>query len=720
MEGQVGSRVENRVQKILCVDDQPANLLALDAIVELPGVELLKATSGAEALEMLLANDNIALALLDVQMAEMDGYEVAELMRTHRRSRKIPIIFLTAINTDIRHVFQGYDAGAVDYIFKPVEPRILLSKIEFFLDLDLKSRQLEDTLAEVRALRENTEALLRSVGEGIVSVGADGLVSFANPAAATMLGRTPNEMVGRRLVDFVEMTEASATLRWADTPLWRACSAGNMMAMHGMSGWLVAADGARIPAEITASAVRNEQGDVSGAALVFQDVSQRREYEEKLVRLAEYDNLTGLANRYLCLNLMAQATARATRAGHSVGVLFLDLDRFKQVNDTLGHQAGDDLLREVAQRLKLCVREGDTVCRLGGDEFVIVVEGLNAGKHAAAVADKVIRALADPFIVLGTPQFVGASIGIVTFPETEGDPNTLLRCADIAMYQAKQRGRNNFQFFTPHMQDEVLRAQALEQNLRRALAAGEFELWYQPQISTHTGAICGLEALVRWRTPDGQLLEPEQFISRAEETGLIVELGEWVLREATARAARWHREGLLDVPVAVSVNLSIRQVRGRSVLETVSDILSRLDLRPDQLMLEITEHMVMDEPEAMLSLLAGIRRLGVRIALDDFGVGYSSFDHLRRMPLDALKIDRSFVEDVAASGRTRDVVRAITALGHSLGIQVVGEAVETAAQRDALRELGVDALQGFCLCRPLTAAQLEAELPRLRNQTFPG
>lgn len=711
--------MDGRVQKILCVDDQPANLLALEAIIEMPGVELLKAGSGAEALELLLANDNIALALLDVQMAEMDGYEVAELMRTHRRSRAIPIIFLTAINKDIRHVFQGYDAGAVDYIFKPVEPRVLLSKIEVFLEMDLKSRQLEETLAEVRALRENTEALLRSVGEGIVGVDRGGLITFANPAAAAMLRRTPNEMVGRRLVDFIEMGEATATLRWQDTPLWRACAGGNALAMHGMSGWLVADDGARIPAEITASAVRDEQGEISGTALVFQDVSQRREYEEKLVRLAEYDTLTGLANRYLCLNIMAQGTARAARAGHSLGVLFLDLDRFKQVNDTLGHQAGDELLREVAQRLKLCVREGDSVCRLGGDEFVIIIEGLNAGRHAATVAEKILKSLADPFLVQGTAQFVGASIGIVTCPETEGDPNTLLRCADIAMYQAKQRGRNNFQFFTPHMQDEVLQAQQLEQDLRRALANNEFELWYQPQISAHTKAICGIEALLRWRTPDGRLLEPEQFIDRAEETGLIVEIGEWVLRQASAQGAHWHREGKLEVPVAVSVNLSIRQVRGRSVLETVSDILSRLDLRADQLMLEITEHMVMDEPEVMLALLAGIRALGVRIALDDFGVGYSSFDHLRRMPLDALKIDRSFVADLESSARTRDVVRAITALGHSLGIQVIGEAVETEGQRDILCELGVDALQGYCLYRPLSASQLEEALPQLRNQTFP-
>lgn len=711
--------MEERLQRILCVDDQPANLVALEALIELPGVALLKAGSGAEALELLLAHDDIALALLDVQMAEMDGYEVAELMRRHRRSRHIPIIFLTAINKDIRHVFQGYESGAVDYLFKPADPGILLAKINVFLEMDRKTRQLEQTLTEVQALRENTEALMRSVGEGIVGVGRDGLIGFANPAAADLLGFSRNELVGRRVADFLEFPEAPANQRWTDTMLWRACMSSTV-SLHGMAGTLLKAGGERVAAEITASAVRDESGEPSGTALVFQDVSRRREYEAKLIQLAEYDSLTGLANRHLCLNIMGQATARAARSGDSIGVLFLDLDRFKQVNDTLGHAAGDELLRQAAQRLRTCVREGDTVCRLGGDEFVIIIEGLNAGKHAAAVADKVLRALREPFFVQTTPQFIGASIGIATFPETDGDPHTLLRCADIAMYQAKQRGRNNFQFFTAHMQEEVLRAQQLELDMRRALECGEFELWYQPQFDAKTGCICGLEALVRWRKPDGSLEEPSTFIPRAEETGLIVELGEWVLREAARQAAAWHRARLIDVPVAVSVNLSIRQVRGRSVLETVRDILARIELRPDQLVLEITEHMVHDEPDEMLTLMREIRALGVRIALDDFGVGYSSFGNLRRMPIDALKIDRSFVGDVADSARTRDVVRAICAVGHALGVQVIAEAVETTDQRDALCLLGVDALQGYCLCRPLTPAQLEAELPRLRNQTFPA
>lgn len=502
-------------------------------------------------------------------------------------------------------------------------------------------------------------------------------------------------------------------MRWADTPLYHACTARSV-SLSGIQGALLAQDGSRIPAEFTVSAVRDDLGRISGTAIVFQDVSQRREYEEKLIRLAEYDSLTGLANRYLCLNILAQATARAARADHAVGVLFLDLDRFKVVNDSLGHAAGDELLREVAKRLRLCVREGDSVCRLGGDEFVIVLEGLNVARHAAVVAAKIIQSLGEPFIVRSTPVFIGASVGIVTFPETDGDPNTLLRCADIAMYQAKQRGRHNFQFFTAEMQDAVLRAQRLEVSLRQALDAGEFVLWYQPQADARTGRICGIEALVRWQSPDGRLVEPNEFIPLAEETGLIVELGEWVLREACAQASRWHDEGLIDVPVSVSVNLSLRQVRGQSVIQTLHEVLSRLSIRPNQLVLEITEHMVMDQPEAMISLLNQIKALGVRIALDDFGVGYSSFGHLKQMPVDALKIDRSFIEDLTASPRARDIVQAIIALGHSLGLQVIGEAVETREQMEVLTALGVDAVQGFCFYHPMTAAHLDEELRRLR------
>ncbi len=702
------------VQRILCVDDQPANLVALETILDLPGVELLKASSGAEALQCLLDNDDIALALLDVQMAEMDGYEVAELMRSHRRSRHIPIIFLTAINKDLRHVFRGYESGAVDYLFKPVEPAILLSKVRIFLDLDRKSRELEGALQQVQSLRDSNEALLKSVGEGIVGVDGGGQVTFANPAAGQMLGRSPNELVGMRIADLFVLDEAPAGTPWQQSALYRACAA-RRQSLHGVQGELLCVDGRRLPGEFTVSAVQEDNGRSGHTAIVFQDVSERREYERKLVRLAEYDSLTGLANRYLCLNIMGQATARAARAGHTVGVLFLDLDRFKQVNDTLGHAAGDELLREVARRLRLCVREGDTVCRLGGDEFVIVVEGLNAGRHAAVVADKVIRSMAEPFLLQNTPVFIGASVGIVTFPETDGDPNTLLRCADIAMYQAKQRGRGNFQFFTAEMQDAVLHAQRLEVALRQALQKNQFVLWYQPQVSPATGAITGVEALVRWQHPDGRLVEPDEFIPLAEETGLIVELGEWVLREACTQASRWHDAGLLNVPVTVSVNLSVRQVRGRSVIETLGSVLSRLSIRPNQLMLEMTEHMILDDPDTMIGLLTEIKALGVRIALDDFGVGYSSFGHLKRMPLDALKLDRSFIEDIDSSARSRDIVRAIVALGHGLGLQVIGEAVETPAQRDRLAALGLDALQGYCLFRPMTAAQLGEALAALRR-----
>lgn len=698
-------------QKILCVDDQSANLRALEVVIDLPGVVLLQASSGAEALQLLLDNNDIALALLDVQMAEMDGYEVAELMRSHRRSRHIPIIFLTAINKDMGHVFKGYDAGAVDYIFKPFEPRVLLSKVEFFLELDRKNRQLEQAVLEVRALRDNNEALLKSVGEGIVGISSEGLLTFANPAAAQMLQCSVNELVGRRLTDFIEIPEVPAGIRWMDTPLYRA-STSRSISLRGIQGTLQCSNGERSPAEITVSVVRDEHGDISGTALVFQDISQRREYEEKLIRLAEYDALTGLANRYLCLNILVQATARAVRNGHVVAILFLDLDRFKKVNDALGHAAGDDLLREAAQRLKTCVREGDTVCRLGGDEFVIIAEGLGTGRQASVVAEKILAALTKPFVVNGTPVFVGASIGIVTAPEIEGDPNTLLRCADIAMYQAKQRGRNNFQFFAAEMQDAVLHAQRLEIALRQALLNDEFVLWYQPQVAVGSGEICGLEALVRWQKPDGRLVMPDEFIPLLEETGLIIDLGEWVLRQACAQAARWHDVGLLNVPVSVSVNLSVRQIRGRSVIETLREILARLSFSSNQLVLEITEHMIIDEPETMIALLQDIKAMGVRIALDDFGVGYSSFGHLKRLPIDTIKIDRSFIEDLVDEQRSRDIVGAIVALGHSLGLTVIAEAVETAAQYDCLRKLGVDVIQGYYFYKPMTVEQLDIELRR--------
>lgn len=696
-------------QKILCVDDQPANLVALEAVLDMPDVVLLKAASGSEALQVLLENEDIALALLDVQMAEMDGYEVAELMRSHPRSRDIPIIFLTAINKDIRHVFRGYESGAVDYLLKPLEPAILRSKVRVFLDLDNKTRQLQALLKEVRTLRDNHEALLRSVGEGIIGVDLDGLVTFANPVAARMAGLTPGEAVGRRFLDLVHLPGLSPHEAWASSELVRSCLSKSTP-LRGIDAGVISREGSVLPVEGTASVLHDAAGRADGISFIFQDVSERRAWQERLVRLAEYDSLTGLANRHLCLTLLGQALARAARNHHPVGLLFLDLDRFKQVNDTLGHAAGDQLLRDVASRLRHATREGDTVCRLGGDEFVIVVEGLHAARNAAVVADKIIHAIAEPFLIEDHAVHIGTSIGIVTYPETPGDAHTLLRHADIAMYRAKSLGRGNFQFFTPEMQEDVLRHQRMEQDLRDALASDRFVLWYQPQVSAVDGTLRGIEALVRWQSPDGRLLEPDDFLPLAEETGLIVPLGEWVLRTACEQAAALDREGLLKVPLAVSVNLSIRQVRSAQLLDTLSKALSGANLKPGQLVLEITEQTVIDDPDRTIGMLNQFRALGLSIALDDFGVGYSSFAQIKRMPLDAVKIDRSLIVDVIESARSRDVVRAIANLGHSLGLQVVAEAVEREGQVPVLRDLGVDVLQGYACHRPMAAADIRALL----------
>lgn len=696
-------------QRILCVDDHAANLVALEAVLEMPGVELLLAGSGDEALDLLAAAPDIALALLDVQMGGMDGYQLAERMRSRPELRQVPIIFLTAINKDARHVFQGYESGAVDYIFKPLEPRILRSKVEFFLALDRDKRALRQALDEARVLRDNQSALLRSVGEGILGVDATGAISFANPAAERMLQRDASALAGRPLRDCVQIPELDGEPDWAASRLVRAVLA-RPDPLAGIQGRALLPDGATRPLEITAAALRGGAPDAHGLTLVLQDVSERREYEARLLKMAEYDSLTGLANRYLCLNLLNQAIARSARTGSPLAVLFLDLDRFKQVNDSMGHAVGDELLREVARRLRHCVREGDSVCRLGGDEFVVILEGMNASHHAANVSDKIIRTLGEVFIVQGSPVFIGASIGIVTYPETTGDADALLRCADIAMYQAKHRGRNNYQFFTGDMQEKVLRAQCLEVALRDALERDAFELWYQPLVRVADDRVVGLEALVRWRREDGTLAMPADFIPLAEETGLIVDIGAWVLGEAARQANLWHEARGIDLPVTVSVNLSVRQVRGHSVIEALHDILARLALPPERLVIEITEHMVMDDPAHMLALLNDIRALGVHITLDDFGVGYSSFGHLKRMPVSALKIDRSFIADIDTSERSRQIVAAIVAMARALDVTPMAEVVETPAQRDTLATLGVEVMQGYCFREPMTVTEVEAFL----------
>jgi diguanylate cyclase (GGDEF)-like protein len=434
--------------------------------------------------------------------------------------------------------------------------------------------------------------------------------------------------------------------------------------------------------------------------------AQLEKANAQLEHAATHDALTGLPNRVLLADRLAQATAQSERYSRGFAVMVVDLDRFKSINDSLGHIAGDDLLKEMAKRLSQQLRKADTLARLGGDEFVLVLNEISGPRDAETVASKVLAAMAQPVTLSGLEVQISASIGISVFPEDGVDAETLLQHADAAMYHAKKNGRNAFQFFAPVMNAFARERLEIESGLRRALVqGGEFELHYQPKVEVSSGRIDSAEALIRWRHPKRGLTAPSGFIPIAEETGLIVPIGEWVLFEACRQARAWQSGGMQ--PLRIAVNLSAQQFKQKSLVTTVREALAAAGLDPGYLELELTESAVMHDAESSIQVLRQLSDLGVRISVDDFGTGYSSLSYLRRLPLDKLKIDRSFIREVAASRDDAEIVRAIVSLAHSLHLKVIAEGVETAEQLTFLRGLGCDQYQGFHCSPPVPADEFE-------------
>ena len=464
--------------------------------------------------------------------------------------------------------------------------------------------------------------------------------------------------------------------------------------------------------------VRDPDGEVRRITGIAEDITDRRESEERLLYLAHYDNLTSLPNRVLFYDRLKQALSQARRNDWFMAVMFLDLDRFKIVNDTLGHGAGDLLLRMVSERLTGCVRSGDTVGRLSGDEFAIVLSSLSGPDDAGFVAHKIMGTFSRPFELFGKEVFVSASIGITLFPSDSLDQDELIRNADTAMYRAKELGRNNFRFYTREMNARALDKLNLESSLRRALERNEFLLHYQPKASLSSGEITGLEALLRWRHPELGLVSPAEFMPMLEETGLIIPTGEWVIRAACKQIRAWRDAGLRPVPVAV--NLSARQFQAKDLGATISRILEEEGIRHDLLELEVTESSLASNTDEAAETLAALNALGVRVAIDDFGTGHSNLSRLKRFPLDALKIDGSFVRDITTDADDAAITRAIITMAHSLDLAVVAEGVETEQQLNFLNANGCDQIQGFYFSSPLSAEDCTALIRSERRLERPG
>lgn len=556
-------------------------------------------------------------------------------------------------------------------------------------------------LAELGESRQLAASVFDASPQAVLIMDASHRIIEANRASISITGYRHSELHGKPLCETLFRPERRAS---CDEMLWQRVDAHN--------GWqgeteLVRRSGEVFPAWQSVTPVHDASGVIRHYVCMFTDIGDEKRAEERIRHLAHHDPLTELPNRALLTDRLAHGLDRARRHGTRLAVLFIDLDRFKYINDSLGHPVGDKLLKVVADRFTTALREEDTLSRIGGDEFVVILEDLGATDDAARVAGKLLEVLETPLQVEGHELFIGASIGISLFP-TDGDSiDALVRCADSAMYRAKEAGRNTFQFFTPEQARESRERFELERDLRQAVERGEFRLLYQPQADCVTGRIVGVEALVRWQHPTRGLVSPDLFIPVAEEVGFIGKIGAWVLHTACSQARRWEEEGH---DLRIAVNLSGQQISRDGLVELVHDVLAKTGLSPELLELEITEGHLLQRVEHCILTLRDLKSLGVTLAIDDFGTGYSSLSYLKKLPVDRLKIDRNFVEGIPDDRDDVAIVATILSMARNLGLEVIAEGVENDTQLTHLRNAHCTEYQGYLLSRPVPPAEVEALL----------
>ncbi len=561
--------------------------------------------------------------------------------------------------------------------------------------LDRQQQALRESESNFRALADNAY-------DGMQIIVERETFAYSNRRAAEIAGYSVAELLTLTMTELIHPDEQEMVgERYARVSRKERVS-------RQFETTLVSKDGCNVPVEVTSA--RTVWYGEPAELVIIRDISKRKKAEEEIQQLAYYDTLTRLPNRALLYDRMSQAIALANRNSKYVGVLFLDLDRFKVINDTLGHVAGDRLLKTVAERLSSSVRESDTVSRLGGDEFIVILSSLAHDDDITNAAEKILAVISGAIMIDNREIYTTASIGISVYPNDGTDINLLLKNADIAMYQAKGQGRNNFQFYSKEMNVKALEHLMMETSLRRALEREELFLVYQPQMDLKSGQVTGMEALLRWRHPDLGILAPAKFISLAEETGLIIPIGEWALKTACVQNKTWQDSGYQ--PLRTAVNISRGQFRQQNFVEIVADILKETGLDPARLELELTESMAMDNAAATVALLLELKPMGVSLSIDDFGTGYSSLSYLKHFPIDRVKIDRSFVRDITENPDDAAIAAAIIAMSHSLNLRVTAEGVEHQHQLEFLSSRGCDEIQGFLLTPPLSAEELTLFLDR--------
>jgi diguanylate cyclase (GGDEF)-like protein len=699
--------------RILMVDDDAGARRLTRATLNKAGFEVIEAANGALALESL-QQSLPDLVLMDVSMPVMNGFDACAALRALPGGHRVPLTMITGLD-DTQSIERAFEVGATDFITKPINWSVLPHRVRYML----RASSAINTLEQNQRRLSNAQRI-GEMGDWEWDPAHDILTPSeqswqlcghaqdpGQPSLATFLQAVPPDEAGRVLAAFD-----------------RACSTGEGFSIDHRI--LLPSGGVRHvqqQVEVIAHAADGRARHLAGAV---HDITRRKDAEEQIRRLAYYDPLTGLPNRLLFSEQLSRAIAHAGRVGQQLAVIFIDLDNFKRVNDTLGHRAGDELLRNASLRLSGVLRgydtmsrhadnSGHTIARLGGDEFTVLLNGLHRPEDAALVAQRLVAALAQPVVVQGTEVFVGGSLGVAMYPNDGTDVDTLLMHADTAMYRAKASGRGGFQLYDPSMNARALDRLHLETQLRRALERREFVLHYQPRVDVLSGRIVGAEALIRWQHAERGLVPPNDFIPMVEDSGLVIPIGEWAIEEVCRQLAAWRAAGTPPVPVAV--NLASTHLREPALPGLVRDALARHDVPAQLLGIEVTESILLADPEVSIEIASQLCSMGVQLSIDDFGTGYSSLSYLKRLPIAALKIDRSFVRDLDTDPDDEAIVSAIIALAHSLKLRVVAEGVETRSQLAFLQSRQCDEYQGFLNSRAVVPDEFEV---LLRNSRIPA
>jgi diguanylate cyclase (GGDEF)-like protein/PAS domain S-box-containing protein len=803
--------------RILIVDDDNLIRTIFQAALEQVGY-LVTAVSDGDSALACLKTIPFDLVLLDLIMPGKNGFDICLELRSLPMCQLVPVMMITG-SGEAEHVNRAFDAGATDFITKPINPQLLVHRVRYLLrsngamkklaqstarlanaqriaqlgnwdwdpltdafrgsaetykimgmgsclphptladflaaidpcDRDQVGLELDQArnsgapvtcefrlsrhgstagvirlqayqdqtdpyqppkmsgtiqdLTEMQQFEDRLQMLKEAIdclpiGTGITICDTEGKITYSNSVEAEMHGYGPGELIGQDASVLAPESLEQPFPPWKlrKIGLWRRESLNRRK------------NGEVFPVQLSSIAVRNPQGRCIGVVTACEDITSRKDSERRIEYLAYYDTLTGLPNRVTLLDQLPGALALARREAREMALLFLDLDNFKDVNDTQGHDFGDKFLQEVAARLASCVRESDTLVRLGGDEFVIVLASVKESNGAASMAQRVQALFHFPFLIQGQQFYSSASIGIALFPEDGADVESLLKSADAAMYHAKAEGKANFQFYSDEMNKKIMRRVALENRMRAGIARGEFFVHYQPQWDLKSGRMVGVEALLRWYNPEFGRIAPDEFIPAAETSGLIFELGEMVLRTALLQSNEWVSQGHLDLKVAV--NISGRQFSQPDFLQTVGGILAETGTDPGNLELEFTESVIMEKADKNITTLRALKQMGIQLSIDDFGTGYSSLNYLKHFPIDTIKIDRSFIADVTANSDDAAITEAIISMAQSLHLKVIAEGVENHEQLRFLVRRRCDEVQGYYLAVPMSAQDLVPYLER--------